>query len=137
MKQEKNPTKWSDITDADDLQPWQKQTFGRVLRGGIKKGELIILAAGRRTGKSYAYMAHNSTNFAMNMSGTTVFGSPWDEWEDVFVWPWDRKTSVESGERVWGRIKVRYNKIVWEANGKQKQYATKKEVFQRKLKGID
>ena len=113
--------------------PWQQEVINTLMKGQV----LTVYGCGRRTGKSYAYMTHNSTNFAMNMSGTAVFGSPWDEWENVFVWPWDRKTSVESGEKIWGRIKVRYNKVVWEANGKQKQYATKKEVFTRKLRGTD
>lgn len=126
MKQEKKQTVWFDLETK--LEPWQKQMLG-----GIKKGESIAISFGRRTGKSQMtamYMAGMG-----GMGGTAVFGSPWDEWEDTFVWPWNPKTSVESGNKIWGRIKVRYNKVVWEANGRQKQYATKKEVFQRKLRG--
>ena len=130
MKQEKKPTVWLDI--EADFKPWQKNAYG--LLGGLKKGQMFVMSSGRRTGKSMMtamYMA------AHGKGGVSVFGSPWDEWEDTFVWPWNRKTSIESKKKIWGRVKVRYNKIVWEANGKQKQYATKKEVFQRKLRGTD
>ncbi len=127
MKQEKKQTLWVDIEAK--LQPWQEQALSRLSRG-LKKGEpYIIGGTGRRTGKSQ--MA------AMYME--SVFGSPWEEWQDVFVWPWNAKTSIESKKRIWGRIKVRYNKVVYEntsrGSRRQRQYATKKEVFQRKLKG--
>ena len=131
MQQEKKQTVWFDgEVKFDKLQPWQKQILG-----GIKKGDTIAVSFGRRTGKSQMTIMQMAG--MTGMGGTAVFGSPWEEWEDVFVWPWDRKTSIESGEKIWGRIKVRYNKVVWEANGKQKQYATKKEVFTRKLRGKD
>ena len=134
MKQEKKPTLWVDLESR--LQPWQEQTLSRINRG-VKKGEpIVIYGAGRKSGKSQMaamYMAGMG-----GMGGTTtVFWPPWDEWEDVFVWPWNAKTSIESKKKIWGRIKVRYNKIVWESGGRQKQYATKKEVFQRKLRGAD
>ena len=127
LKQEKKPTVWFDFETK--LEPWQKQMLA-----GIKKGESVAISFGRRAGKSQAtamYMA------GMGGMDTAVFGSPWEEWEDTFVWPWNPKKSIESGKRIWGRVMVRYNSVVWEANGKQKQYATKKEVFQRKLKGKD
>jgi len=131
LKQEKNQTVYFD--GETKFHPWQKEVLDTLKKGQV----LTVVGGGRRTGKSYAHMTHDGTNFAMNMSGTAVFGSAWDEWEDTFVWPWNRKTSVESGKRIWGRIKVRYNKIVWEANGRQKQYATKEEAFKRKLRGAD
>ena len=131
MKQEKNQTVYFD--SETKLYPWQQEVLDTLKKGQV----LAIYGGGRRTGKSYATMTHDGTNLHMGVSGTAVFGSPWDEWEDTFVWPWDRKTSVESGKKIWGRIKVRYNKVVWEANGRQKQYATKKEAFKRKLRGAD
>ena len=131
MKQEKNQTVYFD--GETKLYPWQQEVLDT-----LKKGQVLrMVGCGRRTGKSYATMTHDGTNFNMGVSGTAVFGSAWDEWEDTFVWPWDRKTSVESGKKIWGRIKVRYNKVVWEANGRQKQYATKEEAFKRKLRGAD
>lgn len=131
MKQEKNQTVYFD--GETKFHPWQKEVLDTLKKGQV----LTVVGGGRRTGKSYAHMTHDGTNFAMNMSGTAVFGSAWDEWEDTFVWPWNPKKSVESGKRIWGRVQVRYNSVVWEANGRQKQYATKKEVFQRKLRGTD
>ena len=128
MKQEKKQTVSVDFETR--LQPWQQEVVNTLKKDQV----LTVYGCGRRTGKSYATMTHDGTNFHMGVTGTTTFGSPWEEWEDIFVWPWDRKTSV-TGKQIWGRIKVRYNKVVWEANGRQKQYATKKEVFQRKLKG--
>ena len=133
MKQEKKQTVFFDIeadTNSETYADWKKEVLTQLRRGtGIP-----VIAMGRGTGKSYAtalYMATHRTG------GESIFGSPWDEWEDTFVWPWNRKTSIESKKKIWGRVKVRYNKVIWEANGKQKQYATKKEVFQRKLKGKD
>ena len=136
MKQEKKPITWSDITDADNkLQPWQKNAWGKI-SGGLKKGDMHIISYGRRTGKSqFAAMYMAGSTFFGN--GTSTFGSPWGEWKDTFIWPWDRKTSIESNKEIWGRIKVRENKVVWNSGGPQIQYATKKEVFQRKLKGTD
>jgi hypothetical protein len=132
LKQEKKQTVWFDAeVKFDKLQPWQKQILG----SGLKKGDKVAVSFGRRTGKSQMTIMQMAG--MGSMGGTAVFGSPWEEWEDVFVWPWNPKKSIESGKRIWGRVKVRYNSIVWEANGRQKQYATKKEVFQRKLKGID
>lgn len=132
MKQEKKQTVFFDLETK--LEPWQKQ-----LLGGIKKGEHLTVSYGRKTGKSQMTAMYMATYYSggTKVGGTAVFGSPWDEWEDTFVWPWDRKTSVESGRKIWGRIKVRYNKIVYEANGRQKQYATKEEAFKRKLRGAD
>jgi hypothetical protein len=133
LKQEKKSTVWCDI--ETQLQPWQKEVYKEL--GSLKKGQLSIIGCGRGTGKSYVAMSHDGTNFGLGVTGTSTFGSAWDEWEDTFVWPWNSKKSIESGKRIWGRVKVRYNSVVWEANGRQKQYATKKEVFQRKLRGTD
>jgi len=129
LRQEKKQTVWFDFETK--LEPWQKQMLA-----GIKKGERVSISFGRRTGKSHTtamYMAGMG-----GMAGTAVFGSPWEEWEDTFVWPWNPKKSVESGKRIWGRIKVRKNKVMLGSDGtKWREYATKKEVFQRKLKGKD
>lgn len=135
MKQEKKQTVSLDFETR--LQPWQEQALGRISRGAKKGEPIIIYGSGRRSGKSRAMAMY----IGGSVGGTAVFGSPWEEWKDVFVWPWNKKESVESGKKIWGRIKVRENKVAWERNlerdGKQKQYATKKEVFQRKLKGVD
>lgn len=129
MKQETTQTTWL------ELKLWQTQALSRLNRG-YKKGEVVMFSAGRQTGKSYLR--------AMHMAGSTFFGSGterfyqfWEEWQDTFVWRWQRKESVESGKKVWGNIKMRYNRVAMDMDGRQKQYATRKEVFLRKLKGED
>jgi hypothetical protein len=34
------------------MYPWQQQMFDRITAGGFKPGEMIVMTAGRRTGKS-------------------------------------------------------------------------------------
>jgi hypothetical protein len=36
-----------------DLKPYQQVLWDKVIQGGFKKGELMLITAGRRTGKSY------------------------------------------------------------------------------------
>lgn len=129
MKQEKNQTVWP------NLKPYQQE-----LLNGLRKGAMTHIHMSRRSGKSYMKMYHDGTDFMMQTNGTVnIYSSSWNEWEDAFVWPWDKRESIESGKRIWGRIKTRTNKVVFDSSigGASRQYATKKEVFQRKLKGDD
>jgi hypothetical protein len=36
-----------------NLHPWQQQIFDKLTSGGVKPSELMIMSAGRQTGKSY------------------------------------------------------------------------------------
>ena len=134
MKQEKKQTVSVDFETR--LQPWQQEVVNTLKKDQV----LTVYGCGRRTGKSYATMTHDGTNFHMGVTGTTIFDSPWEEWEDIFVWPWDRQVSSVSGKKIWGKVKARHNKIVYDGSrddGRLYQYATKKEVFKHKLKGAD
>lgn len=127
MKQEKNQTAWP------ELQPWQKDLWHTT--SGLKKGELFVVSAGRGTGKSMLTAMHMATHI---VGAAATFGSSWEEWQDIFVWPWNAKISVESKKKIWGRIQIRYNKVVYASDGKrERQYATKQEAFKRKLRGLD
>ena len=35
------------------MQPWQQQIYDKLTSGGVKPSELMIMSAGRQTGKSY------------------------------------------------------------------------------------
>ena len=133
MKQEKKPTVWLDI--EANLEPWQEQTYGRLSRG-LKKGKMFYVSSGRRTGKSMLslmYMA-GSTYFA---DGTSFSGPAWGKWEETFVWPWSRKESITK-KKIWGKVMMREHNVAYAFDGnRQRQYATKKEVFERNLKGLD
>ncbi len=37
---------------ATSLQPWQQNIFDKIVSGGVKPGEMMIMSAGRRVGKS-------------------------------------------------------------------------------------
>lgn len=125
MKQEKKPTVWTDITDADNkLQPWQKNAWGKI-SGGLRKGQMYVVSAGRRTGKSHMASATLIDYYQQKIR------EEWREWEPVFIWPWDRKMSV-SKKKIWGRAMQKRNNMI-----KFTLYATKKEVFERKLRGTD
>ena len=82
MKQEKNQTVCFDIetTAWPTLEPWQKDVLNKT--DGLKKGQLFVVSAGRGTGKSQMAAMYMATHFE---GGTAIFGSPWNEWEDIFV----------------------------------------------------
>jgi hypothetical protein len=110
-----------------ELYEWQK-----IARGGIKKGEpLVIMSAGRQMGKSY-YAAR----MVAYAQAAARFTGPWSDWKQTkFIWPWDRKLSVE-GTKIWGKINTRQHKLALDGGGRIIiQFATDVEIFKRKLKG--
>jgi hypothetical protein len=132
LKQEKKQTVSLDFETR--LQPWQEQALGRISRGAKKGEPIIIYGAGRRSGKSRVMAMY----MGGSVGGTAIFGSPWGKWTETFAWPWSRKLSVESDKLIWGRIMVRQHMVRYGMDGeRERQYATKREVFQRKLKGVD
>ena len=104
-------------------------SYQENLLKGIAKGQLITFAAGRQTGKSILTQ--------MQMQGRAMrFTGPWSDWKKTkFVWPWDKKESVE-GTKIWGNINTRRHKLALSGDGKRIiQFATDVEIFKRKLAG--
>jgi len=107
--------------DNSNLYQWQADILG-----GLKKGELHIISCGRRTGKSI---------LAMQYMQRAVFTGSWNDWQEIWVWPWKSRKSSISGKIIWGHIHKRSNKLVLTGKGNDYyQYATKKEVFVKTLK---
>lgn len=89
------------------LRPYQQALLDKV-SGGFKHGEMMILSAGRRTGKSYygmaACMTINKIKF-MKLTEATVDGEPWYSLivgKEAAAWLRTQDTSVstESSDRV-------------------------------------
>lgn len=96
---------------------------------GLRKGQLHIIAAQRQTGKS-RFMQMQMQGRAMRIRG------PWSDWKKTkFVWPWDRKDSVE-GTKIWGKINTRIHKLALNGDGSRIiQFASDVEIFKRTLAG--
>ena len=91
---------------------------------GLTKGRLFVIGAGRGTGKSLMTAQHIQT----------IFGSSYTDWEETFVWPWDRKVSIY-GAKIWGKIQTRRCRLSINGDGSPRiQYATEREVFKKILK---
>ncbi len=87
-----------------------------------KKRTITVLKSGRGAGKSMFMQMH--------------FSGSWSKWEKTFVWPWDKKESVE-GKKIWGKMNTRTNALALNGDGSRIiQFATDKEIFKRKLQGI-
>lgn len=89
------------------MQPYQQALLDKVL-GGFKHGEMMILGAGRRTGKSYygmaASMSINKIKF-MKLAEAQVDGEPWYSLvvgKEAAAWLRTQNKSVqtESSDRV-------------------------------------
>jgi len=112
------------------LNEFQRQA--RSYRKGIKKGHIFVVAQGRRTGKSM---------MSAMMSGTSFKEPEWGEWRTTssFI----PRKSID-GSLIFGFMMKRgrtMHKMKSHSRGgvmtpyRQRQYATKKQVFEMKLKG--
>lgn len=63
-----------------NMYKWQEDMLN-----GLTKGQMHIISCGRQTGKSLIQKMYMET---------MMFSSPWSDWKEIFVLPWDRKESV-------------------------------------------
>ena len=65
-----------------ELQPWQSKLLTDLQTGGFKPGEMMIISAGRQTGKSHYYQMLRELSNLMEQAfkkidSATVDGEPW------------------------------------------------------------
>lgn len=114
-----------------------KYQYQEDLIKGLKKGQLHVFGMGRGTGKSkYAKIAHNKYMLDI-LTDRLKARQLWGDWEVFFTLMPKRceLTGKWLVGRVCRRTRIRY--VPWnDINGKkvERQYASAKEIFIRKLK---
>ena len=109
------------------LHEWQLD----ILKRGLKEEQLLIVSAGRKTGKSYLTAIQNTIQ-NMAQLGSQRLGQT--KWEKTFTFI--PKRSI-SGKLIVGGIYKRCNKIFYPFENEWwqvEEYATRKEVFVQELR---
>jgi hypothetical protein len=100
------------------MQPWQQQIYDKLTSGGVKPSELMIMSAGRQTGKSYfTQQAIDRLMRDLNsqpvsdlvLSEGTVYGSRYHcvepvggNWMEMQEWCFTQ--FGDSGKHIWGEF---------------------------------
>lgn len=99
-----------------NLYPWQENILNEVMKGGVKPGEMMVMSAGRQTGKSMFTAEalkrlmddlHNQPIEELIPSEGTVYGKRYycvqpvgGNWKKMEEWV--KETMGDHGGAIWG-----------------------------------
>jgi hypothetical protein len=115
------------------MQPWQQQIFDKLTSGGVKPSELMIMSAGRQTGKSY-YTQYTIDRLMRDLNSQpitdlvlsegTVYGSRYycvepvgGNWIEMQEWCLNQ--FGDSGKHIWGEKETPEPQQRWYMNNRK------------------